>query len=52
MNRNDTVLYVLRKNLDGDPNTIDQIDTIKGLGSIPSMKFNLDEDFFKNNSAL
>ena len=48
-NRNDTVLYVLRKNLDGDPNTIDQIDTIKGLGGIPSMKFSLDEDFFKNN---
>ena len=48
-NRNDTVLYVLRKTLDGDPNTIDDIDTIKGAGAIPSMKFSLDEDFFKNN---
>ncbi len=48
-NRNDTVLYVLRKNLDGDPNTIDDIDTIKSLGTVPSMKFNLDENFFKNN---
>lgn len=48
-NRNDTVLYVLRKNLDGDPNTTDEIDTIKGLGGVPSMKFNLDENFFKNN---
>jgi len=48
-NRNDTVLYVLRKDLDGDPNTIDQIDTIKALGGVPSMKFNLNEEFFQNN---
>jgi len=48
-NRNDTVLYVLRRTLDDDPNTIDDIDTIKGQASIPSMKFNLDEDFFKIN---
>ena len=48
-NRNDTVLYVLRKNLDDDPNTIDQIDTIKAQGSVPSMKFSLDENFFQQN---
>lgn len=49
VNRNDTVLYVLRKGLDGDPSTINQIDTIKSSGAIPSMKFDLDEDFFQNN---
>lgn len=48
-NRNDTVLYVLRKGLDGDPSTINQIDTIKGLNGNPSMKFNLDENYFQNN---
>ena len=48
-NRNDTILYVLRKNLDDDPNTIDQIDTIKAQGAVPSMKFNLDENFFQQN---
>lgn len=48
-NRNDTVLYVIRRSLDGDPNTIDQIDTIKSLNGAPSMKFNLDEEYFKNN---
>jgi len=48
-NRNDTVLYVLRKSLDGDPNTIDEIDTVKAQGGVPSMKFNLDENFFKIN---
>ncbi len=57
-NRNDTVLYVLRKNLDGDPNTIDQIDTVKALNASPTMKFNLDEDYFQEyfienpNSAI
>ena len=48
-NRNDTVLYVLRKGLDGDPSTINQIDTIKALNGNPSMKFNLDENYFQNN---
>jgi len=48
-NRNDTVLYVLRKDLDGDPSTINQIDTIKALNGNPSMKFNLDENYFQNN---
>ena len=48
-NRNDTVLYVLRRGLDGDPSTINQIDTIKAPGTAPTMKFNLDEDFFQEN---
>ncbi len=46
-NRNDTVLYVKRSNLDGDPNTVNDIDTIVGVNSAPSMKFVLDEQFFK-----
>ena len=47
-NRNDTVLYVERRYLDGDPSTIDDIDTIIGDNSIPSMKFDLDQQFFKD----
>ena len=46
-NRNDTVLYVERRYLDGDPSTIDKIDTIKLEEANPSMKFVLDEQFFK-----
>jgi len=45
-NRNDTVLYVERRNLDGDPNTLDDIDTIKADNVAPSIKFNLDNEFF------
>ena len=47
-NRNDTVLYVERNYLDGDPNTVDDIDTVKAINSNPSMKFYLNDDFFKN----
>lgn len=46
-NRNDTVLYVERRYLDDDPNTVDDIDTIKAENSAPSMKFDLDIQFFK-----
>lgn len=46
-NRNDTVLYVERRYLDGDPSTVDDIDTIQSPNSSPSMKFDLDEQFFK-----
>jgi len=47
-NRNDTVLYVERKYLDGDPNTVNDIDTVKAENSGPSMKFLLNNEFFKN----
>ena len=46
-NRNDTVLYVERRYLDDDPTTVDDIDTIKAETSAPSMKFDLDKQFFK-----
>ena len=46
-NRNDTVLYVERKYLDDDPNTVDDVDTIKSTSSAPSMKFDLDQQFFR-----
>lgn len=46
-NRNDTVLYVERRYLDGDPSTVDDIDTIKRDNSVPTMKFDLDNQFFK-----
>ena len=46
-NRNDTVLYVERRNLYDDPTTVDDIDTIQSQNSSPSMKFDLDEQFFK-----
>ena len=46
-NRNDTVLYVERRFLDDDPSTVDDIDTIKRENSIPSMKFDLDQPFFR-----
>ena len=46
-NRNDTILYVERRFLDGDPNTIDDIDTIIAEDQNPSMKFNLDNEFFE-----
>ena len=46
-NRNDTVLYVERRYLDGDPSTVDDIDTIKRENSVPTMKFDLDNQFFK-----
>jgi hypothetical protein len=46
-NRNDTVLYVERRYLDDDPNTVDDIDTIIAENSAPSIKFDLDEQFFR-----
>lgn len=45
-NRNDTVLYVERVHLDGNPETVNDIDTIKKENSVPSMKFDLDKEFF------
>jgi len=45
-NRNDTVLYVERVHLDGDPGTVDDIDTIIKENSNPTMKFDLDPQFF------
>jgi len=47
-NRNDTVLYVERRYLDGDPSTVDDIDTIKAKDLSPSIKLFLDSDFIKN----
>ncbi|MFD1314811.1 DUF4270 domain-containing protein [Namhaeicola litoreus] len=46
-NRNDTVLYVERRYLDGDPSTVNDIDTIKTETANPSIKFELNKDFFK-----
>ncbi len=46
-NRNDTVLYVERRFLDDDPSTVDDIDTIKRLNSVPTIKFDLDKPFFR-----
>ncbi len=46
-NRNDTVLYVERRYLDGDPDTVNDIDTIKTETANPSIKFELDKEFFK-----
>lgn len=46
-NRNDTVLYVERRYLDGDPSTINDVDTVKTENATPSMKFYLNENFFK-----
>lgn len=47
-NENDTVLYVERKYLDDNPNTVDDVDTIKADDVSPSIKMVLDSDFFKN----
>ena len=44
----DTVLYVERRYLDGDPNTVDDIDTIMAEDISPSIKLFLNNDFFKN----
>ncbi|MEN8125770.1 MAG: DUF4270 domain-containing protein [Bacteroidota bacterium] len=46
-NRNDTVLYVERRHLDGNSSTINDIDTIKTENANPSMKFFLNKEFFK-----
>ena len=46
--RNDTVIYIERRYLDGDVNTVDDIDTIKQDPVTPSIKFRLDKEFFKN----
>jgi len=43
---NDTVAYIKHRNLKGD---VFEIDSIKRVDAIPSMKFALDEDFFANN---
>lgn len=48
-NRNDTVLYVNRRFMDDDINTIDDIDTIKTSNLNPSIKLPLDTLFFRNN---
>ena len=48
-NKNDTVLYVKRRFLDDDVNTIDDIDTIKNTDFSPSIKIPLDTVFFRSN---
>ena len=48
-NKNDTVLYVNRRFLDGNPLTVDDIDTIKTETASPSIKIPLDTTFFRNN---
>ena len=48
-NKNDTVLYVKRRFLDDDRNTVDDIDTIKTELVKPSIKIPLDTVFFRNN---
>lgn len=48
-NKNDTVLYVDRRFLDGDPLTVDDIDTIKTETVTPSIKIPLDTTFFRTN---
>ncbi len=45
--RNDTVYYVERRFLDGDPTTVDDIDTVKLDPLAPSIKFRLDKQFFQ-----
>jgi hypothetical protein len=47
--KNDTVLYVKRRFLDNNINTVDDIDTIKADNTIPSIKLPLDTVFFRNN---
>lgn len=46
--RNDTVYYVERRFLDGNPSTVDDIDTIKLDPLAPSIKFRLDKQFFQD----
>ena len=48
-NKSDTLLYVERRFLDGDINTVDDKDTIKKEKSFPSIKIHLDTVFFRNN---
>jgi hypothetical protein len=48
-NKNDTVLYVKRRFLDSDRNTVDDIDTVKTESVSPSIKLPLDTLFFRNN---
>jgi len=48
-NRHDTVLYVERRFLDDDMNTVDDTDTIKAENLVPSIKLPLDTVFFRNN---
>jgi uncharacterized protein DUF4270 len=45
-NADDTVSYIKYKDLD---NSVFDIDTVKIIGSAPSIKIPLDESFFKNN---
>jgi len=46
--RNDTVYYVERRFLDGNPSTVDDIDTVKLDPLAPSIKFRLDKQFFQD----
>lgn len=48
-NKNDTVFYIDRRFLDGDPLTVDDRDTIKKETVIPSIKIPLDTTFFRTN---
>ena len=48
-NKNDTVFYVDRRFLDGNPSTVDDRDTIKTETVTPSIKISLDTTFFRTN---
>ncbi len=48
-NKNDTLLEVKRKFIDGKLNTSGKIDSIKKENLLPSIKIPLDENFFKNH---
>ena len=47
--KHDTVLYVKRRFLDNNINTVDDTDTIIAENANPSIKFELDTVFFRNN---
>jgi len=47
-NKNDTVFYVNRNFLDNNPDTTDDIDTIKKSNLGPTIKIPLDTTFFRN----
>lgn len=49
-NAKDTVLYVQRREITSDPeNDIYNVDTIKRVDAMPTLKIPLDEDYFTNN---
>jgi len=48
-NKNDTVFYLDRRYLDGNPSTVDDKDTIKSEIAVPSIKIPLDTTFFRTH---